>query len=101
MNQNELFDSWLAEKRELTPPTEFSQRIMSSVQRSAESRPRVTRAFTQSRLTDSQCVPIWVTSAAVLVCIMRTACFVQMLIEPMPEGSLVSKNAISEMSNVK
>lgn len=101
MNQNEILERWLADKRKLSPSPAFSQRVMASVEQSAEAQWPVTKAFPHSSLAGSQNVPNWVTSAAVLVCVMRTACFVQMLIEPAPECSLVSQNAISEMPNVK
>ena len=101
MNQNEVLEMWLAEKRKLAPPSAFSQRVMASVEQSVESRWPVTKAFPQPSLTASQNVPHWVTSAAGLVCIMRTACFVQMLVEPTREYSVEEQKAISEIPNVK
>ncbi len=101
MNQDEILARWLAEKRKLAPPSTFSHSVMASIEQSSQSRWPVTKAFPQPSLTASQNVPHWVTSAAVLVCIIRTACFVQMLIEPTREYSLVAEKAISEMPNVK
>lgn len=101
MNQNETLERWLAEKRKLSPSPAFSQRVMASVEQSAKSQWPVTKAIPQSSLAASQNVQNWVTSAAVLVCVMRTACFVQMLVEPTRECSLVAQKAISEMPNVK
>ncbi len=101
MNTNETIEMWLAEKRKLAPSTNFSQRIMASVEQSVASRSTVSKAFPQQSLSTSQSVPYWVTSAAVIVCTMRTACFLQMLIEPAREYSVVAQKMISEVPNVE
>jgi hypothetical protein len=101
MNTNETIEMWLAEKRKLAPSTNFSQRIMASVEQSVASRSTVSKAFPQQSLSTSQSVPYWITSAAVVVCAMRTACFLQMLLEPTFEYSVVSQKTISEVPNVE
>ncbi len=101
MNTHETIEIWLAEKRKLAPSTNFSQRIMASVEQSVASQWTVTKAFPQQSLSTSQSVPCWVTSAAVIVCAVRTACFLQMLLEPTNEFSSGLQEAISEVPNVE
>ena len=100
MNQNETLEMWLAEKRRLAPPSAFSQRVMASVEQSAESRLTVAKGISRPRLEASQIVWYWLTSAAVVVCVMRSACFLLMLIAPTREYSIVVKESVSEIPHV-
>ena len=101
MYQNDELERWLAEKRKRAPSMGFSQRVMASVEQSVESRWPVAKATSQPRLEASQIVWYWLTSAAVVVCVLRTACFLLMLIAPTREYSVVVKESISEMPHVK
>jgi hypothetical protein len=101
MYQNDELERWLMEKRKLAPPSAFSQRVMASVEQSVESRRPVAKATPHPRLEASQSVWYWLTSAAVIVCVMRTACFLLMIVAPTREHSLIVKESISEMPNVK
>ncbi len=101
MNQNETLEIWLAGKRKLSPSPAFSQRVMASVEQSIESRTQVTKAFPHVSLPVSHNVPYWLTTATVIVCAVRTACFIQMLVEPTREYSVLVPEAISEVPNVK
>lgn len=101
MKPDEILETWLAEKRKLTPPPTFSKNLMMSVSRLVEVPSPVMKAFPCKKSTTMRYVPDWVTSATVLVCVMRTACFVQMLVEPSFEVSLVTQKTTSEIPNAQ
>lgn len=100
MNRNEALDMWLAEKRKLSPPPTFSERVMACVEQSADSRRPVSKAIPSQSLLSSLHVPHWITTAAVVVCALRATCFLQILIEPTREYSVVADEPIPEVLNV-